>query len=402
MRERYNTDAFAGNESVGTLSGVIDRLTALREELGTGTMKTSEFSRALAEIKIDAGTAEEALKNLNDKILGGGATDAQTNTLAKNITTQIGEVSRLIDTYITKGFGGSQQVSNLQNLLTQLRELQTAFANPEGPGMTKSQVEEQLSGIAAAAKTAKVELDGMARAAGPQTLSKDSAEYQKIALDIEHAMTQISIARKTMMDSGKDANSDEIKQIDELRAKYEALMNSLTGKTRSQATGELGVLNKELRNFNTSLKETNSSSSTLSSKFKEIARHFTYMFSGVRLAMTAVRQVKQMVNTAIELDDAMTQLRIVTQTTESEYEKFGHTISDTAKRIGASTTDLINSTTTFARLGYTLSESASLAEYTSKLSNVGDIDAMTAIIKAYDKDVSELETIMDKMVVVGR
>ena len=70
-------------------------------------------------------------------------------------------------------------------------------------------------------------------------------------------------------------------------------------------------------------------------------------------------------------------------------------------------TDLTDSATTFARLGYSMNESSTLAKYTSMLKNVGDIDvgdaqnAMTALIKAYDLDVKNIETVMDKMVDVG-
>ena len=103
----------------------------------------------------------------------------------------------------------------------------------------------------------------------------------------------------------------------------------------------------------------------------------------------------------------MTQLKIVTQDTDAAYEKYLDTVSKTATKIGSSISDLIDSTTTYARLGYSLEESSTLAEYTAMLQNVGDInvsdaqDAITAIVKAFGVGIDEIETIMDKMVATG-
>ena len=125
------------------------------------------------------------------------------------------------------------------------------------------------------------------------------------------------------------------------------------------------------------------------------------------LVMAAVRELKQMVTTAIDIDSAMTQLKIVTDNSEAEYKAYGDTVAKTAQQIGASMKDIIDSTTTFARLGYSLSESMEMSRLTSMLKNVGDIDvtsaqnAITAITKAFDIGGDQLETAMDKLVTVG-
>ena len=80
------------------------------------------------------------------------------------------------------------------------------------------------------------------------------------------------------------------------------------------------------------------------------------------------------------------QLRLTNATT-TEYEAYGN-YSQAAQRISSSMADLVDSTT-YARLGYNLKESSILAEYTSMLKNVGDIevseaqDAITAITKSF-------------------
>lgn len=126
-----------------------------------------------------------------------------------------------------------------------------------------------------------------------------------------------------------------------------------------------------------------------------------------QLVMLAVRGVKQMVKTVTELDSALTQMQIVTKATNSEMEAFGDNAAKVAQKVASSITDIIDSATTYARLGYNMSESTQLAEYTAMLKNVGDIDvsdaqnAITAIIKAYGIGAENLESIMDKLVEVG-
>ena len=139
----------------------------------------------------------------------------------------------------------------------------------------------------------------------------------------------------------------------------------------------------------------------------QLESRFVYMFGLTNVFMQTVRQIKQMIKTTVELDSAMTQLRVVTNASEADYANYSKSVASTAKEIGASITDLIDSTTVFARLGYTLNESSNLAKYSSMLSNVGDIDvssaqsALTAITKAYGISANEIESVMDKMVKVG-
>lgn len=131
------------------------------------------------------------------------------------------------------------------------------------------------------------------------------------------------------------------------------------------------------------------------------------MVSLTAVLTASVRQLRQMVQTTIELDSAMTQLRIVTNNSEAEYAAYGTQMSRTAQEIGASITDLVDSTTVFARLGYSLDESSELSRLTAMLHNVGDIDvssaqnALTAITKAFADAGTNIEASMDKMVVVG-
>ena len=131
------------------------------------------------------------------------------------------------------------------------------------------------------------------------------------------------------------------------------------------------------------------------------------MFGITRVVSAVYRSMRQMVTASIEIDSAMTQMSIVTGASQDALRKFGDEMAETAKKIGSSITDLVDSATVFARIGYTLDESKTLAEYTAMLQNVGDIDvgdaqnALTSIVKAFDINVDDIESVMDDLVIVG-
>ena len=121
----------------------------------------------------------------------------------------------------------------------------------------------------------------------------------------------------------------------------------------------------------------------------------------------SVHEVRKMITTAVDLDSAMNTLQIVTRASGEEMDEYGKRVSSMAKETAQATKDLIDATTVYARLGYSMDESAILSKYTAMLQSVGDIDAssaqnaITAIIKAFDKGVNDIEDVMDKMVLVG-
>jgi len=126
------------------------------------------------------------------------------------------------------------------------------------------------------------------------------------------------------------------------------------------------------------------------------------------LAGSVRRLARQVYTNVVEIDDAMTQLRIVTGATGSEMNQFFAKSTDLASKLGKSVKDVLGSIETFSRLGYTLEESSTLAEYANILSNVANVDAsaattgLTSIIKGYNLEVSDSEHIADVLINVGQ
>lgn len=125
------------------------------------------------------------------------------------------------------------------------------------------------------------------------------------------------------------------------------------------------------------------------------------------LIMLAVRALKQVYTNVVKIDTAMTQLKIVTQANAEAYDNFAKKVAESAKKIGSNITDLISSTTVFARLGYDLDEAAILAEKTTAYSQVAAVEindatkSITAIVKGFNIEASQLESVIDRLIYIG-
>lgn len=88
--------------------------------------------------------------------------------------------------------------------------------------------------------------------------------------------------------------------------------------------------------------------------------------------MQVVDVFRKMVTEVINVDTAMTELRKVSDASASEINNYFSTAAANAKELGATISDVINSTADWTKLGYNLSDSAELARLTTLYQNIGD------------------------------
>lgn len=260
---------------------------------------------------------------------------------------------------------------------------------------------------AEAVKTAKAAQEEETRIAREAEAAKRAAEsttrnYNNAVAQGESALKRWSAAAHSGNESSRQA--------------YRALVDSFNELKNAQKL--YGDKSKEVdeatKNFRNTLKSTQATltangdaTQSLTDKVGGLAKKFGSWLTVSQVIMYAYRTVKKMISVSIELDSAMTQMQIVTKAASDEMKNFGNEAAKSAQKTASSITDIVDSATTFARLGYDMQDSTKLAEYTAMLKNVGDIDvsdaqdAITSIIKAYDKDASEIESIMDKLVETG-
>ena len=118
------------------------------------------------------------------------------------------------------------------------------------------------------------------------------------------------------------------------------------------------------------------------SAFGKFLNSFKTMSSYITANMVfnvAKRQLSQMIEEVKAVDTAMVELRKVTTATEYEFQEFAKSATKTGVELGASVSDVINATATFARLGESLPDAEELGRVATLYKNVGDgIDIETA------------------------
>lgn len=120
------------------------------------------------------------------------------------------------------------------------------------------------------------------------------------------------------------------------------------------------------------------------------------------------RYIQQGISTVRELDEAMTEVRKVSDATEASYAKFQKTIASTAKDIATTNKELLNSSADFLRLGYSLDQASELAKNATLFVNVGDgvditeaTEDMITAMKAFDIQAEDSIKIVDDYNQIG-
>lgn len=393
------------------LSSVVDRASKRLDTMAgklrdvrsskSGETAISETTKQLidlsAKIKEINGTNLGLSKQYNalKSTLGGESATGQNAAEVELLKNKYIELTKAVDLLRAKKATATQE--DIQQIYTLQGELGNLIAT------TRERITAEQEVAAARKKAAR---------------DTEAAETNRLSLlkSISTLLGQVEKAERNWTAAEQGRSSANYSKIQDIAKDLRAYKNSVENLSiyDSKFDAKIKRITEDVKNSSIAFKENSNAiqangeaTKTLSERIGSLAGKFGQWFSITRVIMAVYRAMRQMVSASIELDDAMTQLKIVTKDTDATYKKFGDNIAKTAKKIGASITDLLDSTTTYARLGYSLDESSTLAEYTAMLQAVGDIDvsaaqdAITSIVKAFDVNTNDIESIMDKLVTTG-
>lgn len=191
----------------------------------------------------------------------------------------------------------------------------------------------------------------------------------------------------------------------ELMANFEALYDS--AKKFSDAgfisKFDLSGIGDQFNKLNRELQE---SGKTGLSFFDIIASKAKYMSAeliGQFLSLyDVIRYARELAAAVTEVDTALTELQKVSNASDMRLEQSFQTSTETAKEYGSTITDVIQSTSDWARSGYNVEESEELARVTTLYQKVGDnmtqesaSESLVSTLRGFQMDFSESEHIVD-------
>lgn len=127
----------------------------------------------------------------------------------------------------------------------------------------------------------------------------------------------------------------------------------------------------------------------------------TYLASAM-LTNLAVNGVRNVISTVKELDESLTDLRIVTGGTRQETQDLLKTYNALAQQLGATTANTASGALDWLRQGYSQKDTNELLKQSMTLSIVGDMEAaestnaLTAALKGYKLEVEDASDVVDK------
>lgn len=241
-----------------------------------------------------------------------------------------------------------------------------------------------------------------------QKKSTEKAQKQSQAVSPTAGAKLQRNAASLYVDNGFDkviARSKKAKRLVDMFA--ESVRNALNQNGGELTKEQVEKLNTQFLQTQARLKEIARETNTVGNKIRE-AFNSRFIQRIAQILLLAIgRALRQVYQNVKAIDEAMTELRIITRATSKEMDEAAKNIAKSAKEIGASITDLTKSTSVYARLGYDLPDAQTLAKKTTMYANISGVNVneattnITGIIKAYNIGAEGLEDVLDQLIWVG-
>ena len=162
----------------------------------------------------------------------------------------------------------------------------------------------------------------------------------------------------------------------------------------------------KLHSYTTGVKKASDEWAKFKKEIGDGVKRVAGMYIGFQEAVQAVRTG---VNYVKEIDLAMTELKKVTDETDESYKQFLKDAGSTSAIIGSTISDFTEATATFARLGYSMEESSSMAETAIIYKNVADgldsveesSESIISTMMAFGIEANDTMSIIDRFNAVG-
>lgn len=385
--ELSNLDKFVAtisNSAIPDVTNLTRRVEELRSELSEVNDKQglvdylnkfanveSDFKALVAQAKAVKGALRDLDSLSNNALFQKNKSDPQVSSTLSDIETIRKEYGQLF-----VEIGNAKTPEDLQKISNKLAELKPQFdkvVNSANQFKTALKAENIDAGLANRIKRLTADINSYAVA------NKRAVESTK------------------QMTSGKSF-ADEWSRITSVMAKGA----DLTDRELKDLSTDMAVFRKEAQ----------AAGLAGESAFGKFLNSFKLMSSYITANMVfnfVKRQIRDMVNEVTALDTAMVELRKVTEAPEEDFRKFQKSAGNTAKELGASITDVINATSTFARLGESLPDAEELGKVAILYQNVGDgitetqaAEDLVSTMKAFNIEAQNSIEIVDKFNEVGK
>lgn len=377
------------------------RSLSIKEKNLTELSNTNELNEVSAKLK-DLKADYESLK----RTFGSKLTDAQFGTLQAEVDATESELKQLdakwADTKVklAKSIKADIELGNVENEMDSMRvkfnslsdandKLRNSFEATENAYKVMMSAAKANTGDEVADREQLIQAEKKYAAALEKTnnLIKQQARADSMAeaaekLADKKTALQLDMA-SYLKENSRAANEfgDEIKRL-----------SSLLDNVSLDDAG-VNKISRTFKNLTKEIKNAGKDGLTVFDKLKSKAKEYMTYLSAAEVFMWIEQGMREMFNTVLEIDTAMTGLYRVTDLTASQYDTLFDNMISSAKEYGATLNDIINATSDWVRAGFDADTALGLAEVTTMYQHISDLDYDTAaenLITAYNGFKNEL------------
>lgn len=381
----------------------------------TNTTKLAEFDKLATSIQtkinaisktklINSAQLKTAKQEIND--LFKSINHLMKGSLTQGYSKQFDKIKQSYDSFksdVKQQYTGTdtqdtamqQALNNITNAYNRLEVARNKLINtPSGSATNQDKIEFEEAAKSANAYLKEIEQLQNAKAIKPidQTTISD-VNALKVAME----QFAESLGLGKMQESSFNATTNQLT----------ATMRDADGNI-TEVIVDLGTLTNTIRATTGETKK----AQTFWEQFSNSLRKKSIDLASYLATYVSLRQVwavfKQGVTAIKEIDDALTELKKVTDETDEAYSNFLTDMSKTAGQVGSTVKDLTTMAANWARLGYSMDDSATLAKNNAVLLNVSEFqdaetaaEALISVMQAYGYAADESEHVVDILNEVG-
>lgn len=345
---------------------------------------------------------QEIAKTSRDTTSKTGQSAAKQVTDTKRMLSDLKSIEKNI---LSKPLSNSDRQSQSLGYIKSLREELERF--PNANSAMASNMQSRLNNISKLVEGYRA-TENAAKAAA-QAQAKESAAAEKASAKQAAAFERQTASMQKRIQQFMDKNPRVA------GTSYEQQLQGLTGQMQARVSSGKGTA-KDLKSYEDQFKRIKAAAAdagkvgqTLGQSIAGAVKQFGGWMLVTHSIMTVINSIKGMIANVRDLDKEMTELKKVTNETDSAYEEFFDRAKVRAKETGATLTDTIRASSDMARLGYSIPEAEQMADAATIYKNVGDgiesIDeasqSVISTVKAFGLNAGDALSVVDKYNEVG-
>ena len=241
---------------------------------------------------------------------------------------------------------------------------------------------------------------------------KNEREYQALLnkrLSILDSL--LSAQKKAGITQGREKQSqldiveEEQKRLDDIEQRIGVASGKDMDPERKKDIEYLNSLAESTRKVKVAAKDRGNRTifDVIKSDIQRATMRITDFGLAAKVLNTARKEIQQVYQNILKLDEAMTNLRIVTGSNTEQAKSMMNTYNDLAMQLGTTTQAVASSAAEWLRQGYSVSEANELIKSSTYLSRLGFMDmnqsvtALTSVMKGFRIEAADSMDIVDKL-----